>query len=345
MVDSNVAHVLINKEKLAHNLEFCGQLCKKQGIELAFVTKSICADPYVMQIVRNSSVTAIADSRLDNMAKMEFDGKKILIRPTVPAEAPLVIEHTTHSVQCEMLSLEALNKCAESAGKTHNVLLMIDLGDLRDGIIYYNEKRILDTAEYISHSKGLNLAGVAANYNCLAGLLPDNENMKNLIDIGNKISHLYNTDKPIISGGNSSSTYFLTNPNTPVPKGITQFRMGEAVVLGRNPADDTFVEGLYNDAFVLNVPLIDVQSKADKKASPQKLRRGVLAIGNQDTQIHRLVPVDRRIKIIGSCSDECVVDLSLASEDYKAGDMVSFIFEYGALMTLFASPFVKRIYG
>ncbi len=344
MTETNAANVVISRDKLSHNLEFCRKLCENQGIELAFVTKSICADPCVLDIVKNSKITSIADSRLANMAKIDFSGNKILIRPSVACEAEQVIKHTTHSVQCEQTVLEALNISAQKLGVKHNVLLMIDLGDLRDGIIYYNEKRIFETAKYISSAKGINLAGIAANYNCLAGLIPSDENMQTLVDISNKISPLYNTDNPIISGGNSSSARFLTNPGAHMVKGINQVRMGEAVVLGRDPADDTFIDGLYNDAFVLNAPLIDVQIKAEKQTSANKLKRGVLAVGNQDAQIHRLVPVDNRIKMIGSCSDECVVDLSLTGDEYKAGDSVSFILEYGALMTLFASPFVKKIY-
>ena len=81
----------------------------------------------------------------------------------------------------------------------------------------------------------------------------------------------------------------------------------------------------------------------EKPVDGKSMLRGILSIGKQDLVTEHLVPVGSNIKILGSCSDEMILDLSNTS-GYKTGDMVSFLPEYGALMSGFARVFINRIY-
>ena len=165
--------------------------------------------------------------------------------------------------------------------------------------------------------------------------------MNQLSRLHQLIMPFYDTDSPVVSGGNSSSVSILTTEDKAFPADFNQLRMGEAIMLGRDPADNTFVPGYDTEVFTLHVPLIEVYEK--KTPTGEVMRRGILAIGKQDLQLDHIIPKDSRVKVLGGCSDECVVDLDSAPE-IKSGDELTFELEYGALMTAFAGSFIRREY-
>lgn len=340
----NPIYITINKDKLKYNIQHSFDLCKEKCINLAVVAKSICADAGIIDIINESPVTTIADSRIDNLAKMNTGKTRLLIRPAVPQEAEQVVKYSDASFVTEPATLRALDSAAEAQGLTHDVIIMVDLGDLRDGIMYTDTDRIMELAGYAHASRHLNLAGIATNYNCFLGYLPDKQDMEVLAGLHKMLAPLYDTDTPIVSGANSSSVSLLTHDSDILSDAVNQFRMGEAVMLGRDPADNTLIPGYEHDVFTLHVPLIEIQTKPVlENGSRSDMRRGILAVGKQDLQIEHLLPRDSRLNLLGGCSDECVIDLTLAPE-YKVGDTVSFDLEYGALMTAFVSPFIAREY-
>lgn len=334
-------YITINLEKLKYNINHTLDLCKEKSLNLAPVVKSICGDQPIIDCFNQANVSLIADSRLDNFAKMNTDKDKFLIRPAASCEACDVVNYCDTSLQCDLNTIMALDTAAKECGKAHNIILLIDLGDLRDGIYFEDESTLLSCAAYIHTSSNLKLTGIATNYNCFLGYLPDEENMNQLSKLHQLIMPFYDTDSPVVSGGNSSSVSILTSKDKAFPADFNQLRMGEAIMLGRDPADNTFIPGYDTEVFTLHVPLIEVYEK--KAPTGEVMRRGILAIGKQDLQLDHIIPKDNRIKVLGGCSDECVVDLSQAPE-IKSGDELTFDLEYGALMTAFAGSFIRREY-
>lgn len=343
MQSLSTVNITINLEKLKYNIQHSYALCKEKSVNLAVVTKSICADSNIIELINNTEISTIADSRIDNFAKMSTDKTRLLIRPSIPSESESVICYSDASFQTELATIKALGDAATSANKSHTILIMVDLGDLRDGVMHTDKDSIITMAEYIHSHDYLKLGGVAANYNCFLGLQPDNDNMSILAECYHMLKDYFDVDEPVVSGGNSSSVSLLAGSNIAIPDEINQFRMGEAIMLGRDPADNTLIDGYNHDVFTLEVPLLEVHTKPIKNAPYTTMRRGVLSIGQQDLQIAHILPVDERIKVLGSCSDECVIDLSDAPE-YQTGDIVKFNLEYGALMTAFAGSFINKTY-
>ncbi len=334
-------YITTNLAKLKDNIQYTYDLCKEKSVNLAVVTKSICADAEIISLIDSLPVDTIADSRLDNFAKMSTNTQRMLIRPSAPTEAGDVVKYCDISFQTDLNTVMALDEAANSQNKKHDIILLIDMGDLRDGIYFSCTETILALAAYIHTSSNLNLTGIATNYNCFAGLLADDKSMEEHVKLNDMLLPFYDTDSPIVSGGNSSTITYLINSEKHVPSAINQFRIGEAVMLGRDPADNTFIEGYKTDVFTLHVPLIEVCDKPI--SSSEVMRRGVLSVGKQDLQLEHIIPTDSRIKVLGGCSDECVIDLTDAPE-YKVGDEITFIMEYGALMTAFAGSFIRKVY-
>ncbi len=68
------------------------------------------------------------------------------------SEADKVVEYTDTSLNSELETIKALSKEALRKGRSHNIILMVDLGDLREG--YYNEKEIYEAVEHIIKMNG-----------------------------------------------------------------------------------------------------------------------------------------------------------------------------------------------
>ena len=340
MISFNQVYVTIDLDALSENIQHTYDLCKEKNIELAVVAKSICADSRILKVIEESPAKVIADSRLDNFYCMDTKMQRLLIRPSSLADAEAAAMYADISIQSSLPTVMEIEKAAEKHGIIHDILILIDLGDLRDGIYHSDRRLIMEMAEYVHKSKFLRLAGIAANYNCFSHFLPDDDNMNVMIEIYHSLESLYDVEKPIVSCGNSSAVRLLTENKYDIPPEINQYRMGEAIVLGRDPSDNTLIPGYRYDVFTLEAALIEVY---EKPVDGKIMRRGVVSIGKQDLYTDHILPIDKRVKVLGACSDECVIDLSDA-EEYKAGDFVKFRLEYDALMTLFAGNFFSKKY-
>ena len=72
------------------------------------------------------------------------------------------------------------------------------------------------------------------------------------------------------------------------------------------------------------------------------MRRGILAVGRQDTDEARLTPLDPGVRVLGASSDHLLVDLTRAGQ-YTVGDTLGFTPGYGALLRAYTSPYVRRV--
>ena len=121
-----------------------------------------------------------------------------------------------------------MNEEAKKAGKIHEVVLMIDLGDLREGIFFEKEEQIMDAVAEILNLENIHLHGIAVNLTCYGAIIPKNDNLSKLVEIARKIEEQFDIKLDMISGGNSSSIYLIDKGE--LPKGINNLRLGEAAL-------------------------------------------------------------------------------------------------------------------
>ena len=349
--------VVIDLNKLKENLDFLNGLCHEQGIMTAVVTKVFCADERIVELIDSSDADMIADSRVRNLIGMKTDKPKLLLRIGMQSEADLIVSCSDVSMQSELATVRLLDKAAGKLGKIHRIILMIDMGDLREGIFNSDHDSILETARAISNAKNLELYGIGVNLTCYGGILPDENNLGGLVSIAERLRHDLNEAIPVISGGNSSTMGLLTSHS--VPKGINHLRLGESFVLGNDTAIGKPVDGLNTDCFVLEAEIVELKTKPSKpigKSGPNAfgeyleypdrgpMKRAILAIGRQDVIVGGLTPVDPEVEIIGASSDHLIVNLTESEKYYRVGDVIRFIPDYGALLHLFTSKYVDRVY-
>jgi len=345
--------VVVDLKKIVTNTRIVADICKEKSVDIMGVTKVFCGDPQVAEAEMKGGIKYFADSRLENLMKLkELDLPKILLRLPMISQADDVVHYADISLNSEIKTIEALNIAAMAKKKIHKIILMIDLGDLREGIL---PAQFDETVDAIMKMDNIMLHGIGVNLTCYGGVIPSEKNLGQLTDFAKIIKDKYNHHLEIVSGGNSSSFYLV--PQNRLPEGINNLRMGEILVLGRETAYGELVEGMYDDAFILEAEVVELKEKdsvptgeigmdafGNKPTFVDKGRRmrAILAVGVQDVKPDQLIPLDDRIDYLGASSDHMMWDVTDA--DYKVGDIVSFKLEYGALLSLFTSEYINKEY-
>ena len=347
----------IDINKLKNNVRVISHICHEKNISLAFVTKSFCAREEVVSSLVEDGIDYIADSRIKNLKKLKnIKLPKMLIRIPMISELEEVLEYSDISFNSELETIRELNKLCENKNIIHKIVLMFDLGDLREG--YFYEEDLFDNIKNILKFKNIEIVGIGTNLTCYGAIIPSEINTGRLVEIARKIEKEFELKLEIVSGGNSSSLDLLMNNNMPI--GVTNLRIGESIVLGRETAYGKNIEGTYQDAFKLvcqiveckekpSVPIgeIGVDAFGNKPVYEDKgiLKRAIIAIGKQDINTDSLMPIDTSIEILGASSDHMILDISKSEHEYNVGDEVEFLLTYGGLMSTSTSEYVeKKIY-
>ncbi|MCS5423198.1 MULTISPECIES: ornithine racemase Orr [Psychrilyobacter] len=345
--------VVVNLEKIRDNVKFLTKKCYESQIDVVGVTKVFSGSLEMAKVLVEGGVKYLGDSRVKNLKKYKnLDVPKVMIRLPMRSQIKEVIKHVDISLNSEISTIALLNEEAGKQGKVHKIILMIELGDLREGVLPEDVECYMDQ---LNSMKNIKLEGIGVNLTCYGGIIPSFENLEKLEIISNLIEGKYNLKLNIISGGNSSSLDLLWNNNMP-PK-INNLRLGESLIFGRETAYGKDLEGCFHDSVKLEVEIIELK---EKKSYPVgeigvnafgekpvfidrgKRKRAILAIGKQDVDHSNLETMDEKLIILGSSSDHLVVDVTDSKIKYKVGDIVGFKLNYGSLLQLTTSPYVKK---
>lgn len=346
--------LIIEKDKIKHNTRVLTDKLNTHGIRAAGVTKVFCAIPEIAQAMVDGGAYALADSRIENLKRLsDIKVPKILLRIPMLSQAAEVVEYADVSLNSELETIKALSKAAKAKNKVHEIILMIDLGDLREGVWY--DKAVLYAGDIVK-LENIKLIGVGTNLTCYGGVIPTKENLGLLIKLDEEIEQKYNIKLDIISGGNSSSLYLIEKNE--IPKRVNQLRLGESIVLGLETAYGERIADTYRDAFTFSTEIIELKEKPSvpigeigMDAFGQKpvfqdkgiIIRAIVAAGRQDVKPDGLKPRDNGVEVIGASSDHMILDLTNAKRQYKVGDIIEFDVNYGALLAAATSEYVSKV--
>ncbi len=346
--------VLIDLDKFRTNVEVIKSRMDLRGIEVYGVTKVFCADPVLSNIYAEAGLKAVADSRIKNIRKLEnMSIKKVLLRIPMPTEVREVIRYADISLNSEISTIKLLSSEAIRQGKVHQVILMIDLGDLREG--FFDEEELYMATEEAKKLKGVEIIGIGTNLTCFGAVIPTLGHMERMIEIKKNLEARTGMKLDIISGGNSSSYYLLEDGR--LPKEINNLRIGEIFVCGNETAYGTHVDGTYDDVFVLEAEIIELKRKPSLPIGESgmdafgkhpvyedkgEMIRGIIAIGKQDADMSGLIPIDDHIEMIGRSSDHMILDLTKSSQNYKVGDIMCFKLKYAGILSVMTSEYVEK---
>lgn len=343
----------IDLDKIAHNTRTLIGIYGNRGIRISAVTKAVCGEPRVARVLVDCGIRVLADSRLANIRRMQDAGVEaefLLLRCPSISQATEVVAHAGISLNSELSVIRELSDCALEQGRVHKVILMIELGDLREGMM---PSECEAAVEEVLTLTGVTLAGIGVNLACFGGIRPDDDNMGQLSAIARGIERRFGVELERVSGGNSANhAWFVATADVGM---INDLRIGESIYLGCETLFREPIEGLFTDAFTLVAEVIESRLKpsvphgrACQNAAGVvpvfedhgDIRRVILAIGSQDVGHLGLTPRNA-VRILGSSGDHTVVDAQ--DLDCVTGDELAFGLDYGALLAAMTSPYVDKV--
>ena len=347
----------IDLSKLRENSRKTAELCARHGIEVLGVTKGFSAIPEIVQAMADGGITKFADARLENVKMLRSRGflqHMTLLRIPMLSQAEEVVFYTNASLNSELEVIRRLSEAAAAADRRHDVVLMIEVGDLREGLLPEDAAAVMRRALELP---GIRMVGVGTNMGCYGGILPTEENLSALCRVARELQNVAGYEFDVVSGGGTSSLMLAASGQ--MPEGINQLRVGEGILLGTDTTHASDIPWLNQDAFVLHSEIIELKEKpsvpygetgrdafgnAPRFEDHGVRTRAIVALGRQDSPPAGLTPFDQGIHILGASSDHTILDIEDAARDYRVGDTVAFRLNYQGLLNLCSSKYVKRIY-
>ncbi|OIP89738.1 MAG: hypothetical protein AUK55_13940 [Syntrophobacteraceae bacterium CG2_30_61_12] len=351
-----MAELIVDISKLKHNIHFVRTLCARHAVELVAVAKGCNAYPPVIQAFQESGIALIGFSRVADASKVEasLQRRPCFISIPSPGQAESVTRYFRSSLNSEKDTIRALADAAERGSRVHGILLMVDIGDLREGV---TPEQVLPMARFILelNSPFIEFLGLGATLACCSGTLPDEQNLGLLQDLANETERASGHEIRTVSIGGSVILPWIERGS--LPSRINQARMGEAILLGTIPATGERHEALHPDVFVLRGTILEVKEKSSKPTGTlgtdvfgQRLAlvdrgprlRCILDFGMIDTYPKGLTPALKSLEFINSNSDYTIVDATGIDRQLRPGDSFDFYPNYQALIRAFQAPYLRR---
>ena len=347
--------VVWDPSRLLANAAFLDRLCHQQKNSVGWipVTKVTCADPDIVDTLIQQGYQSFADSRIENLRRIKQISptcQTTLLRLPGLHEIAEVVSYADISLVSEPDTIAALQREAQKYERRHKIILMIELGDLREGICPHH---LLDIGRFILAQDHVEWLGIGTNLTCYGGVIPTADIMQELACLKTRVENELGHALTIVSGGNSSLLPLLLENQ--LPPGINQLRLGEALFFGRETAYGQHIAGMHEDIFTLEAEVIEVKEKPSLPRGPQGKNafgetpvfrdrgihiRAIVALGEQDVPVSDLSPLNADISILGGSSDHLILDVTGCN--IKVGDVLSFRLNYRALLYAMTSGYVGK---
>jgi len=354
-----VNRLLINIEALKHNLNAVSRQMEQHGASWTVVTKVLCGHAETIKALQILGIRSIGDSRLDNLRDIERivpDFETWYLRIPDVSSIPDVVKYSDVSLNSEIAIIKLLNEEARKQDKMHRIIMMVELGDLREGILPGSLVRFYEDVFQLSN---IEVLGIGANLGCLAGVIPTIDQFMQLVLYRELLELKFKHKLPMISAG--STVVLPLIEERQLPKAINHFRIGEAVFLGSNLIHGGTLPGLSNEVMLLEAEIAEIKEKGlvpvgetgagtapfetdveDESIPGQRGYRALVSVGHLDTDIGGLTPINEKYRIAGASSDITVINIGDDPGGLKVGDTIKFKVNYSALLRLMNDKYISK---
>ena len=362
-----MAELVVQTDKIIRNIKKISDYLEPRQIEWSLVTKVLSGDPEILKKLLSSPeikrVHSIADSRLSSLKtikKMHPELVTMYIKPPAIQLIKTVISYADISLNSSFSTIEALNKEAKRQGKVHRIVIMIEMGELREGVV---RDELLDFYKQCFELSNINVIGIGTNLGCMYGIEPTFDKLIQLSLYKQLIETMFSEKLELISGG-SSITLPMLKRN--FPKTVNHFRIGEAAFLGVSPLDGKKVRNLSTKAFSYQANIIEMEEKYNEPdgviseasightaqevedSDYSKSYKAILDFGVLDLNVDDISPVDPEISFFGTTSDMTVYDVGKnlnrkQRAKYKVGQKIYFDLNYMGVARIMNSKFIQKI--
>lgn len=353
-----MAYLKLYREELQHNFNYLDKLFKDNDIKWGITTKLFCGNRDFLNEVIDLGIGEVHDSRISNLKvikKIDPETVTIYIKPPPKDIVRDVVKYADISLNTELATLHELSEEAKRQEKVHKVIIMIEMGDLREGVM---REDLINFYEKVFRLPGIEVVGLGTNLNCLHGVMPDGDKLIQLALYKQIIELRFKKEIPLVSGGTTVTIPLLLRNQLPI--GINHFRVGEALFFGKNLFTDGVIEGMSDGVLELYTQIIELSEKpkvpmGELGVNPQGQTakvveedvgktsyRAIIDIGVLDIQPNYLVPVDDNITISDASSDMLILDVGSNPKEYKVGDTIRFKLKYMGALGLMSSDYIDK---
>lgn len=364
-----MAELIIHTKNIQYNIKYLSDYFKSHNITWSLITKVFSGDKEFLNNILTDDIIqkidSIGDSRLTslkNLKSVNPNMQTIYIKPPAKIYTDDVIKYATISLNSSFTTIVALNEAAKKADKIHQIIIMVELGELREGV---QGTELMKFYESVFELSNIEVIGIGSNLGCMYGVLPSYDKLLQLSLYKELISAKFNKKLKYVSGGTSITLPLIENQT--IPKDINHFRVGEAIFFGLSPLNNKAFKGLSVDTFEFCANIIELEEKKivpdgimsngnigqyagfDQKAVHSTAIKAILDFGLLDVDQNDLEFMDKDLEFVGVTSDMLVIDLGTnknedGSKKYRIGDKIYFKTTYMAVARLLNSKFIDKTY-
>ncbi|MDV6374753.1 alanine racemase [Deinococcus arenicola] len=351
-----MAYLTLDRSKLQANFDHLQELFTSHDIDWGITTKLLCGNKLFLNEVIRLGHLELLDSRISNLRaikELSPEAQTVYIKPPASALIEDLVKWADVSFNTELATIRAISAEAVRQDRQHLIIIMIEMGDLREGVL---REDIVAFYEQVFQLPNIKIIGIGTNLNCLNGVMPSEDK---LIQLGlyKKIIELTNNvDIQWISAGTTVTIPLLKAGG--LPQAINHFRIGEALFFGQDlVAEDTFA-GMHDDVLELHAQIIELAEKpttpsgtlgknpfgvtAEAESNGSTSHRAILDVGYLDISPQYLEPVDERLEVIGGSSDMLVLNVGDNEAGLKVGSYVKFRLKYMGALHLMNSTYIDK---
>jgi len=353
-----MAYLKLYREKLRDNYKFLDTLFARNGIRWGITTKLLCGNEDYLKEIADLGIGAMLDSRISNLKKIkEIDPNTVTtyIKPPPKDIIDAVVQFADVSLNTELSTLHALSREAKRQDTVHKVIIMIEMGDLREGVM---RDELIDFYEKVFELPNVKVIGLGTNLNCMHGVRPDEDKLIQLSLYKQIIELRFDRDIPLVSGGTSVTIPLLLHGQ--LPSGVNHFRIGESLFFGNNLFTGEKIEGMHEGVFELYSQIIEINEKPkipsgelgpntqgekfeiDRDEYGETSYRAILDIGHLDIDPDHLVNLHTDTRIVDASSDMLILDVGDNNENYQVGDYIRFRMKYMGALGIMNSDYIEK---
>jgi predicted amino acid racemase len=354
-----MAYLKLYRNKLQHNYKVLNKMMTKNHKDFGIVTKLLCGNQTFIEEVINLGTNQICDSRLSNLKTVKKINRKVetvYIKPPAAKNVKSVVQYADISLNSSLETIKLLAREARTQKKVHKVIIMVEMGDLREGVLGH---KLLDFYKKVFKLKGIKVIGLGTNLNCLHGVMPSEDKLIQLALYKQIIELQFKQKIKLLSGGTTVCIPLLERKQ--MPKEINHFRVGEALYFGADLFSGKTLKGMYSNVFELCAQIIEIEEKpivpsGELAENPsgetfdinesdygKKSYRAIIDLGLLDINPDFLQPLDESIEVIGASSDMLIIDLKDNPKEYQVGTIIQFHMSYMGALSLMNSRYIDKI--
>lgn len=353
-----MAFITLDSKKLTHNFNYLDNLFQKNNIKWSVVSKLLCGNRDYLTELLKLDIGQICDSRVSNLKMVKSirpDIETIYIKPPAKRAIKSVVKYADISLNTESETIQLLADEAGKQGKIHKVIIMIELGELREGIMGDD---FIEFYKRVFKLKNIEVVGLGTNLSCLYGVLPNHDKLIQLSLYEQLVEARFSRHIPFVSGGSSVTIPLLLQKL--LPKGINHFRVGETLFMGTDLYNNTSLPKMKSDVFRLYSEIIEITEKPvvpigemgtnvegesfefDQEKIGETSFRAIIDMGLLDVDEDHIEAVDENARLVGASSDMLVIDLGKNEKNYAVGDLLEFRLDYMGVLRILNSRYIEK---